>query len=150
VQATIRWIVPSRKQDIGVINAGLDVWLASEGISSLDSRRIQVCVEGVFSYCVGTIRSAGRREDITVSLYRAEGGLRVVLQHCGPEGEWDACLKAHACVEIKRTSFDAMGLFIARQMLDSLVCESMYDVAAGVPVKTFDLRYSLDKAAARP
>jgi hypothetical protein len=41
-----------------------------------------------------------------------------------------------------------MGLFIARQLLASLVCESMYDVAAGIAVKTFELKYDFDNAEA--
>jgi hypothetical protein len=141
MQAIVKWILAPRRCDIGIINAGVSVWLAAEGYGSLDSSRLQVCVEGVFSYCVGTIRGAGGNEDIAVSLFRLDDGVRVLVQHSGPAGDWDDSLMVDANPEIKRTTFDAMGLFIARELLHSLTCESRYDMVLGCPLKTYDLVY---------
>jgi hypothetical protein len=141
VQAIVRWVVMPRRSGVSIINAGLDVWMAVEGFDPLDSRRLQVCVEGVFSYCVGAVRAGGGAEDIAVTLFRLDDRLRVLIQHSGPPGEWDDCLKLDGCPPIKRTSFDAMGLFIARELLQSLSCDSRYDVAAGTSIKTYELVY---------
>lgn len=141
MQAIVRWVVVPRRSDVAIINAGLDVWMAVEGFDPLDSRRLQVCVEGVFSYCVGAIRAGGGAEDIAVTLFRLDDRLRVLMQHSGPPGEWDDCLKLDGCPPIKRTSFDAMGLFIARELLHTLSCDSRYDMAVGCPLKTYELVY---------
>jgi hypothetical protein len=125
VQAIVRWVVMPRRSEVAIINAGLDVWMAVEGFDPLDSRRLQVCVEGVFSYCVGTIRAGGGTEDIAVTLFRLDDRLRVLIQHSGPSGEWDDCLKLDTSPAIKRTSFDAMGLFIAKELLCSLFAQDL-------------------------
>jgi len=150
VQAVVRWVVMPRRRDIGIVNAGLGVWMDVEGYVPLDSRRLQVCVEGVFSYCVGSILSCGCGGEIAVSLFRAGGDLRVLMQHCGPAGEWDECLKLDGRPPIRRTSFDAMGLFIAREMLHSLTCDSRYDVATGSPLRTYEMVYRPAAASAAP
>lgn len=150
VQAVVRWAVLPRRRDIGIVNAGLGAWMAVEGYDSLDSRRLQVCVEGVFSYCVGSIRSCGCGGEIAVSLFRASDDLRVLIQHCGPAGEWDECLQLDASPPIRRTSFDAMGLFIAREMLHSLTCDSRYDVTTGSPLRTYELVYRPGSASPAP
>lgn len=141
MQAIVRWMVRPRRRDIGIINAGIGVWMEAEGFDALDSRRLQVCVEGVFSYCAGTILAGGGSEEVAVTLFRPDEGLRVLVQHCGPSGEWDDCLKLDSCPRIKRTSFDAMGLFIARELLHSLSCDSRYDMALGCPLRTYELVY---------
>lgn len=141
MQAIVRWVVMPRRADVAIINAGLEVWMAVERFAPLDSRRLQVCVEGVFSYCVGAIRAGGGAEDIAVTLFRIDERLRVLMQHSGPPGEWDDCLKLDGCPPIKRTSFDAMGLFIARELLHSLSCDTRYDMAAGASLRTYELVY---------
>ncbi|MUM78649.1 hypothetical protein GKC30_13495 [Pseudodesulfovibrio sp. F-1] len=141
MQAVVRWMVMPRRRDVGIVNAGLGVWMGVEGYGPLDSRRLQVCVEGVFSYCAGSILSCGCGGEIVVSLFRADDDLRVLMQHGGPAGEWDECLKLDGKPPIRRTSFDAMGLFIAREMLHSLTCDSRYDVATGSPLRTYEMVY---------
>ncbi|MFH1914440.1 MAG: hypothetical protein ABIK45_09235 [Pseudomonadota bacterium] len=150
MQSVIRWVVMPRRRDIGIVNAGLAVWMAVEGYGPLDSRRLQLCVEGVFSYCVGSIRSCGGGGEIAVSLSRPSDDLRLLIQHCGPAGEWDECLKLDGCPPIRRTSFDAMGLFIAREVLHSLTCDSRYDVATGNPLRTYELVYRPETGSAAP
>lgn len=148
MQAIVRWVVMPRRVEVAIINAGIEAWMAVEGFDPLDSRRLQVCVEGVFSYCVGAIRAGGGAEDIAVTLFRLDDRLRVLIEHSGPPGEWDDCLKLDGCPPIKRTSFEAMGLFIARELLHSLSCESRYDVAVGASLRTYELIYLSGQAIA--
>jgi len=112
----------------------------------MDSQRLQVCVEGVFSYCVNNIRLLDRHEEITVKLFWEEHDLKVFIQHCGPRGEWDESLRDQSC-PIRRTSFTAMGLFIARELLHSLNYESLFDVVQGRINNSYELVYRMQWAA---
>jgi len=103
---------------------------------------MQVCVEGVFSYCVHNIRGAEQRNEIVVSLSWKEHDLVVVIEHCGPGGEWDAALALDA--SIKRKSFDAMGLFIARELLESLTHQRYYDIPSGSTQNIYTLTYRME------
>lgn len=141
MQNIIRWIVPPRKRAIGMINAGIGVFCESHGFSRDEISRLQVSVEGVFGYCVGNILAAKGAEEIAVWMLRDKERIKIVFQHYGAGGEWDHVLRPDAADHVRRTSFEAMGLFIAEEMADSLVHDSQLDLASGHTMKTYELQY---------
>ena len=141
MKTVVRWVVPPRLKNIGIINAGIDVFCRSQRFSQEDSLRLQACVEGVFGYCVGNICSQGQRDEIIIRLQHQGVEVSLVMQHSGPGGEWDGQLKEGAGLHIRRTSFDSMGLFIAIEMLQSLACDNYFDIATGQNVRTYTLKY---------
>ncbi|MBI9079838.1 MAG: hypothetical protein JEY79_08870 [Pseudodesulfovibrio sp.] len=140
------WSMPPRRRAIVIVNAGLDAFCSINGFSPLDSKRIQVCVEGVFIYCVNNIHALSGREEIRVRLFWEDRKLKILIQHDGPKGEWDESLKVRE-FPIRRTSFEAMGLFIAKEILSSLTYESLFDVVSGQVINTYELVYQLDYEA---
>lgn len=141
----VSWSVFPAKGNVNIINAGIAVFFCDNGFSREDGLRFQACVEGVFSYCVGNIRAQGKSDAIRVDLSWADRELRAVVQHAGPGGEWDTFLDKESPMPIRRTSFDSMGLFIAREMADALIYRSQYDLAAGRGLKEYEILYKLDR-----
>lgn len=140
------WVMPPRREAISIINAGLEAFFRTNGFDALDSQRLQVCVEGVFIYCVNNIRALDSSKNIDVKLFWEEHDVKILIQHTGPKGEWDENLK-NASFPIRRTSFEAMGLFIAKEMLHSLNYESLLDVVTGLVNNSYELVYRMEWAA---
>lgn len=143
MQTHISWIATPVVGNINVINAGLAAFFKGNGFERRDSLRAQACVEGVFGYCVGNIKTNGFMEDITVDLSWVDHDIILTIRHNGPGGEWDGLLSGEKDQQIKRTSFEAMGLFIARELLHSLTYQGQYDLASGRPVRVYELVYRL-------
>lgn len=138
-----RWTVPPRSRLIALVNAGLEAYTRMEGQSVERSLRLQVAVEGVYAYCVRTLRAHESAEKISVELYRGSGRLRVCVTHCGPGGEFDAMLADGRIEEIRRTSFEALGLVIAGEMVESLTFDAHFDLGLGENRKRFQLEIAV-------
>lgn len=141
MNSVVRWIVPPHKRAIGIINAGIAAFARDNTLSRQDTLRLQVSVEGVYQYCVRNINEALETEEIAVALYRDSKHVKIVIQHCGAGGEWDIHLKDGHDKSIRRTSFEAMGLAIALDMLESLNHTSQLDIATGRTLRTYTLLY---------
>lgn len=141
----VSWIVPPARRSVGIINSGVEAFFSQNGFDREDGLRLQACIEGVFNYCVGNIRSKGQTLQVNVDLFWKERELRVVVRHTGPGGEWDAYLKREHQESIRRTSFDSMGLFIAREIADGLFFDSQYDLTTGTGYMEYEIVYDLDR-----
>jgi len=139
----VTWIVPPRKRNIAVINSGIEALARVHGIPERDSLRFQVSFEGVFSYLAHNILTAKKNNEVVVELYWESPDVRLVMQHDGPGGEWDDSLRAEAKGDIRRTSFDAMGLFIARDILHRLTFDNWYDLVTGRNMNKYVLDYTV-------
>lgn len=131
------WTLPPRPRLIALINSGLEAYARMEGLSIERSRRLQVAVEGVFAYCARALRAHDSAGKICVELYRSRDLLRVCILHCGPGGEFDTMLAHGKIEEIRRTSFEALGLVLAGDMADSLTFESRFDLTLGETLRSF-------------
>ena len=111
---------PADLSAVSLINPMVAVVCNSCRMSEESRMKVGVAVEEVFTYCAGLI---GKREEalrVTLFFYRDQDSLHVILEHAGPRGELEDHLLPGACSAIKRSSFEAMGLYIARESLDRL------------------------------
>ncbi|MEF2229854.1 MAG: hypothetical protein V3571_02915 [Pseudodesulfovibrio sp.] len=138
------WSFPPAKGGVNIVNAGIDAFFLANGFGRGHCLRFQACIEGVCNYCAGNLRSQGEAEEVHVRLYWEDRSLRGLVYHFGPGGEWDHALDARQKGRIRRTSFDALGLFIAHELAADLVCRSQYDVVAGRTVREYEIVYELD------
>lgn len=143
MNSVVRWIVPPKKKGIGIINAGIAAFARDNDLDKQSTLRLQVSIEGVYQYCVRNIIEAFQTEEIGVALFKGNDKIKAVIQHCGAGGEWDVHLKEGHDQAIRRTSFEAMGLAIALDMLDSLTHTSQLDLTTGRTLKTYELVYCL-------
>lgn len=141
----VSWTVAPVRGHANIINAGIEAFFRDNGFGREDGLRLQACVEGVFSYCVRNIREHGQSDAVRVDLFWKQREIRVVVRHTGPGGEWDVSLKPDCTAPIRRIDFDAMGLFIAREIADELSFDSQYDLAAGRGYKEYEIVYRLDR-----
>ncbi len=140
----IRWIVPPLKRNIGIINAGIGAFCDANGFLQTDMLKLQLCTEGVFSYCVENIRTKKQSEEIAVCFLKDAEKFKILIQHAGPGGEWDSCLRPQEKKPVRRTSFSAMGLFIAIEMTDSLTFDSQLELTSGRTLKTYEMIFCPD------
>lgn len=143
MKCVAEWTVPPQVRNIAIITAGIDAFCRMNGFSERDSRQLQVAVEGVFAYCARSIRERLSTACIRTQLYWRESSIVTVIEYHGEGGELDEMLKPDAGQPVRRTSFEAMGVFIAREILDSLVCKRRFDLAGGNRLNTYTLEYSL-------
>lgn len=144
MQTHISWTVTPVIGNVAIINAGIAAFFKGNGFAELDSLRLQTCLEGVFGYCVGNIKDNGLMEDITIDLSWVERDIIIAVRHHGPGGQWDSILSRETDKPIKRTSFESMGLFIARDLLHSLIYQGQYDIVSGHLVRTYNLVYRMN------
>ncbi len=140
--SVVRWIVPPHKKAIGIINAGIAAFARDSLLSKQETLRLQVSVEGVYQYCVRNINEAFENEEIGVALYTNKKQVKIVIQHSGAGGEWDIHLKEGQDKHVRRTSFEAMGLAIALDMLESLEHTSHLDLTSGRTLRTYTLLFT--------
>jgi len=139
------WSMPPARGSVNIVNAGIEAFFLANGFERRHCLRFQACVEGVCNYCMGNIRERGEGEDVHIRLYWEDRTLRVLVLHHGPGGEWDHVLDERHRGKVRRTSFEAMGLFIADELADSLIFRSQYDVVAGRTVREYEFGYALDR-----
>lgn len=145
VKPLATWTMPPRRDSMAVINAGIEALCRINGFDHMDSGRLQLCLEGVFAYCVNTLAGGGVNEPILVRLQWQRRDVVIVVEHAGPRGQWDEQLRTPA-EPVRRLGFDALGLFIAQEILHTLTYESPFDIGAGRTVNRYQLVYRLGSA----
>lgn len=136
------WILPPNVRLVRLINSGVRSYCELVGLDDWGSSRIELAVEGVFAYCARTLKAQCRMgEPIRIRLFHESGVLRIEVSHEGQGGEYDACLDPHPAFELRRTSFEAMGLYIAREVMDGLVHDYRWDIAAQANVNRYVLTW---------
>ena len=79
-----------------------------------------IAVEEVFAYCVKLINSVESDSRIDIAIKLDKSHLHIVIVHNGPRGSLEKHLMEGSKKEIERTSFEALGLYIAREVIDKL------------------------------
>jgi hypothetical protein len=147
------WILAPNLRLVRVLNSGIRSYCELVGLQDWACARIELAVEGVFAYCARTLKAQCRPgEPIHVRLYHESGILRIEISHEGQGGEYDACLDPTPSFELRRTSFEAMGLYIAREMLDGLTHDYRWDITAQANLNRYILtwKFGLPEGAEEP
>lgn len=137
------WTLPPRVRNVAVITAGVDAICHMNGFSRHDSGRLQVALEGIFAYCVRSINSKCASSPIRVRLYWKDLKVSAEIEYYGPGGDLDDMLKRDSKMPLRRTSFEAMGLFIARDLVETLSYSGRFDLTAGGKLNSYVMEYTL-------
>ncbi len=81
---------------------------------------VLIAVEEIFSYCVKILSKRKSGSRIRILFCRDSKALHIIIEHEGPIGELERTLTSGFKKAIKRTSFEAMGLYLARESVDLL------------------------------
>ncbi|MDD4953129.1 MAG: hypothetical protein PHV85_11315 [Desulfovibrionaceae bacterium] len=136
---SVEWRLEPDARLARVLTAGIQALMDLNGARQADCDRLQLAVEGVFAYLCQILREARVRESVCAGMEIFGNEARVWLEHMGPKGDLDHFFEPDSTDKIKRTSFEALGLFLAREMSDSLVCERRYDYHKGKKVSRFTI-----------
>ncbi|MBN2140223.1 MAG: hypothetical protein JW718_04390 [Desulfovibrionaceae bacterium] len=136
---SVEWRLEPEVRLARVLTAGVQAVMELNGAERADCDRLQLAVEGVFIYICQVLREARVSDAVCAGMEMFGNQARVWLEHMGPKGDLDHFFEPDSMDRIKRTSFEALGLFLSREMSDSLVCERRYDYHKGKKVSRFTI-----------
>ncbi len=102
------------------LHPAFEVLFGRFGFAREQAVNIVVAVEEVFAYCVNLIRSVKSKSRIDISINHDGSHLKIIIEHDGPRGPLEKHLTEDSQKKIERTSFEALGLYIAREVIDEL------------------------------
>ena len=89
--------------------------------------KITLAVEEVFGYCLRMGRKEQQPSSVTVAYRQEQACLQVVIEHQGPQGLLERHFLPGREGSFSLTTFDAIGLKIAHDILDNLSYVRLYD-----------------------
>jgi len=122
--------VKADRRLICVVNAGLRALCDQLGLDEKRRYRLQLGTEEVFLYCVDTIRKTGTGGAVTVRFAHDASGFQIIVEYMGKRGELDKYLQPGMLKNMKVKTFEALGLCLAANILDTL--RNDYWAAAGL------------------
>ncbi|GAB6058066.1 hypothetical protein [Desulfonatronum parangueonense] len=116
----VRVTVAPRKELVVVVNAGLEGLCRLMNYPEDVSKRLQLATEEVFLYVVNTIRTTKMNADITARFRHHARSFQIVIEYPGIRGPLDHYLRLGHLHLLQVKTFEALGLCLASQILDSL------------------------------
>jgi anti-sigma regulatory factor (Ser/Thr protein kinase) len=89
--------------------------------------KITLAVEEVFSYCLKMVQKEKKPSRITITYRQEHPSLHIIIEHQGPHGMLDKYFLPGREASFLLTTFDAVGMKIARDILDDLRYVRLYD-----------------------
>ena len=120
MQEVVRVTVTPRREMVVVVNAGLEALCRLRKTPQEDAKRLQLAVEEVFLYALSTIKTSKHNADISARFRVHDDGFQVVIEYPGIRGPLDHYLRADHLHLLQVKTFEALGLCIARKLMDSL------------------------------
>ncbi len=112
--------VQPKPQIFRIVAAAMGAYFELRSVPQAEAVKLQLVAEEIFGYCLATLTKHERRSEVTFRFHETDATLTVMLEYIGPRGELDILLRGDGRIE--RTSFEALGLSIARQFADSITC----------------------------
>ena len=141
----IKLSVYPKKELICVINCGLKALCTQVNIANDKAYRLQLATEEIFIYAVHTVQKATIHSMITARFSYDSCGFQIVIEYTGKPGPLDRHLKNGSLHNIKVKSFEALGLCLASNILDSLTTQ--YWANHGITCYTLSLNFAKQKKA---
>lgn len=86
-----------------------------------------LAMEEVFGYCVKMLRTEKKPSGVTITYRQERTALHIIIEHQGPQGILERYFRPGREESFKLTTFDAVGLKIARDVVDDLRYVRDYD-----------------------
>lgn len=118
---TIQLTVLAEIEALHPVQSCLRSFCDSFGLYEKDYEKLSLAVEEVFSYCVKLLGVTNRKERITIRFNEGLPYITINMEYRGPTGALEKYFKpGQGKKSFKRDTFDALGLFLANEMLSSL------------------------------
>lgn len=119
--------IPSVPYAFSFIRPSVEVFAGECGLEEGKISKLVLAAEEVFSYCCKLASKSAKKEPIQVSFQLEPNRLGIVLEYIGPQGTLEKRLSPSGSGVISRDSFDALGLYIAKQAVESLQYQYTFD-----------------------
>lgn len=103
-----------------LLRPSLEAVFKKSGLEEKKAEMLVVAVEEVFMYCAKLLTAAKNNSWIDICVGMDAITLQVAIAHDGPCGSLEKYLIKGSNKKIKRTSFDALGLYIAKEIVNEL------------------------------
>lgn len=98
----------------------LEAVFKKAGLDEKKAAMLVVAVEEVFMYCAKLLTAAKNKSWVDIRVGMDDRNLHVAIAHDGPCGSLEKNFIKGSSQKIKRTSFEALGLYIAREIVNEL------------------------------
>jgi anti-sigma regulatory factor (Ser/Thr protein kinase) len=103
-----------------LVRPSLEAVFKKSGLDENKTSMLVVAVEEVFSYCAKLLIAAKNKSWVDISVGMDDINLQVAIAHDGPCGSLEKYFIKGSNQKIKRTSFEALGLYIAKEIVNEL------------------------------
>ena len=103
-----------------LVRPSLEAVFKKAGFDENKAGMLVVAVEEVFSYCAQLLTAAKNKSWVDICVGMDDTTLQVAIAHDGPCGSLEKYFIKGSNQKIKRTSFEALGLYIAKEIVNEL------------------------------
>lgn len=103
-----------------LVSPSLEAVFKKSGLDENKAAMLVVAVEEVFVYCAKLLIADKNNAWVDISVGMDAMTLQVTIAHDGPCGSLEKYFIKGSNQKIKRTSFEALGLYIAREIVNEL------------------------------
>ncbi|MBA3010885.1 MAG: ATP-binding protein [Proteobacteria bacterium] len=103
-----------------LVRPSLEAVFKKSGLAEDKAEMLVVAVEEVFIYCTKLIAATKNKLWVEISVGMDDINLQVAIAHDGPCGALEKYFIKGSNQKIKRTSFEALGLYIAKEIVNEL------------------------------
>lgn len=103
-----------------LMRPSLEAVFKKAGLDENKASMLFLAVEEVFSYCAKLLTAAKNKSWVDISVGMDDTTLHIAIAHDGPCGSLEKYFIKGSNQKIKRTSFEALGLYIAREIVNEL------------------------------
>jgi anti-sigma regulatory factor (Ser/Thr protein kinase) len=89
--------------------------------------KVTLALEEVFGYCLKMVRQEKHPARITITYRRENASLLIIVEHQGPQGLLEKYFQPGREGSFALTTFEAVGLKLARDMMDDLRYVLLHD-----------------------
>lgn len=116
------WRIFADPRLVPLVVRGVEAYCQALELAPEHAMRLQLAVEGVLNYCTPLARESLTGPEVTARLYLSGGTIRVEVEHDGARGPLDQYFEPGAKEPFKCVSFEALGMSMAKDILDEMVC----------------------------
>ncbi len=139
------WRVFPENRLIPVVTGGLEAFCRALDLGAEHSLRLQLALEGVLGYCMHLAREPMAQREVTARVFLADRMVRMEVEHDGPRGLLDHFFESGGRDRFKRTSFEALGMYLASEIMDEMTFHRVPRISSSTALSRYCLGYDLDR-----
>lgn len=117
----VRLHIAPNRHAFSVLASSVEAFGKLCGLSENRADKLVLAVEEIFTYCAKMLGKEPNKNLVEIGFLTESSFLQITIEYFGPVGELEHYFAPGSSGTLKRDSFEALGLYLAHQVVDKLV-----------------------------